>query len=475
MNAPTPKLPKFGLFSALTAALLLAGCTVGPDYVRPSSTLPEQHNAADVDPRAEAPINPEWWTLFGDAELDTLVQQALAANQDLQAAIARLEAAEAAAREAGADYYPTLGLEASGGRSRISGESYSGQKSGQATYDYRRAALPLSYELDLWGRVRRSNEAARAEALASRFGRDSVRLTLIGEVANEYLALRSLDAQLAVTQDTLASREKSLKIVSSRLDAGAASALELAQAESAFAGAQAQWNQLKRQRAVAESQLGLLSGQPGLKVAAARLDKLPLPPTPPAGLPSTLLEARPDVRQAEEKLVAANARIGVAKAAYFPAISLTGLYGGESVSLSNLFSGSAVIWSAAAGLSMPIFDAGRTGARVDQATAVQKETLAYYRKTVQSAFKEVNDALVSLKEYAEEEAAFAAQVKAARRAQELSLARYEAGYIGFIDVLDAQRTTNSAQLLYLTTRKNRLAAAVDLFKSLGGGWQAEGG
>jgi len=312
----------------------------------------------------------------------------------------------------------------------------------------------------------------RAEALASRFGRDSLRLTLLGQVTNEYLNLRSLDGQIDVTAQTLESRKQALKIVQARLDAGSASGLELAQAESALNGAQAQWSQLQRLRALSESQIGLLSGQPGLKISATGLDKLPLPPTPPAGLPSALLEARPDIRQAEEKLVAANARIGVAKAAYYPTISLTGLFGSESMALSNLFTSGASIWSAALGLTMPVFDAGRTGARVDQATAVQKESLANYRKTVQTAFKEVNDAIVGLREYSEEEAAYSAQVGASQKALDLAQKRYESGYSGYMDLLDAQRTLNSAQLQYLSSRKSRLGAAVDLFKALGGGWVA---
>ncbi len=475
MNA----LPKIRLLAALTAALTLSGCAIGPDYLRPSAWLPDyfrEKPAADV-PVAQAerePVNAEWWTLFNDPALNALVQQALAANQDLQAAAARLEAAEAAAREAGADYLPRLDLGANAGRSRISGETYSGQRSGAATFNNRRAAASLSYELDLWGRIRRANEAARAEALASRFGRDSLRLTLLGQVTGEYLTLRSLDAQLAVTQDTLASREKSLKIVQARMDAGSASALELAQAESTRAAAQAQWNQLKRQRALSESQLGLLTGQPGLQLPAGELAQLPLPPVPPADLPSSLLEARPDIRQTEEKLIAANARIGVAKAAYFPTISLTGTLGSESMALADLFGANAGIWSAAVGLAMPIFDAGRTSARVDQASAGQKEALANYRKSVQTAFKEVNDALVGLRELAEEEAANTAQAQAAQRALGLAQARYEAGYVGFLDVLDAQRTANTAQLAYLGSRRNRLAAAVDLFKALGGGWRPDG-
>ena len=466
-----PKYPTISFsrrpLQALTAALALAGCAVGPDYIRPASTLPESTASVAT---AEVPVNQTWWTLFGDPELDALIDQTLAASQDLQAAMARLEASEATAREAGADYAPRIGLEAGTARSKTSGETFNGKKIGGATYDNTRAALTLSYEIDLWGRLRRNNEAARAEVLASRFGRDSLRLSLIGQVANEYLNLRSLDGQIEVTAQTLESRRQARKIVEARLNAGTASGLELAQADSALNGAQAQWSQLQRLRALSESQIGLLSGQPGLKIGAAGLDKLPLPPTPPSGLPSALLEARPDIRQAEEKLVAANARIGVAKAAFYPTISLTGLFGSESMALSNLFSSGAGIWSAAIGLAMPVFDAGRTGARIDQATAAQKEALANYRKTVQTAFKEVNDAIVGLREYSEEEAATSAQVGAAQRALDLAQKRYEAGYSGYMDLLDAQRTLNAAQLQYLASRKSRLGAAVDLFKALGGGW-----
>lgn len=407
---------------------------------------------------------------FGDAELNALVEQTLTANQDLQAAIARLDAAEAAAREAGADYLPRVGLEASTGRNKSSGETFNGKKIGGATYNSNHVAATLNYEVDLWGRIRRNNEAVRAEALASRFGRDSLRLTLVGQVANEYLNLRSLDGQIDVTAQTLESRKQAFKIVQARVKGGTASGLEQAQAESALNGAQAQWSELKRQRALSESQIALLSGQPGMKIKATGLDQLPLPPTPPAGLPSALLEARPDIRQAEEKLIAANARIGVAKAAYYPTISLTGALGSESMALSNLFSGGASIWSAALGLAMPIFDAGRTGARVDQATAAQQETLANYRKTVQTAFKEVNDAIVGLHAYSDEEAAYSDQVGASQKALDLAQKRYEAGYSGYMDLLDAQRTLNSAQLQYLASRKSRLGAAVDLFKALGGGW-----
>jgi multidrug efflux system outer membrane protein len=219
--------------------------------------------------------------------------------------------------------------------------------------------------------------------------------------------------------------------------------------------------------------LALLVGTPDLRIAAADLRQLPLPPLPPAGLPSSLLEARPDLRQAEEELVANNARIGVAKAAMYPTISLTGGLGAESKDLSNLFSGGARTWNLGLGLVLPIFDAGANEARLDQATARQKQALAAYQKAVQTAFQEVNDALVGLRENAEGEAAQDARVAAAEQTLKLAQVRYEAGYSGFLEVLDAQRTVNDARLAHIATRQSRLAAAVDLFKALGGGWREE--
>lgn len=470
------KLSMKPLALALGTALVLTGCALGPDFQRPESTLPEQYqDAPQASAQAEtpAPVNPEWWKLFGDPMLDELVAQALANNQDLQAAVARLEAADAAARETGAERFPALDLTGSSVRSRSSGETASGQRMGAMTSTNRRMALGINYELDFWGRIRRSTEAARAQALASQFSRDALQISLTSQVADTYLGLRSLDAQLKATRETLESREETLKIVQARLEAGASSAVDLAQAQAAYSSAQAQWNQLRRQRGVTETQLALLTGKPGLKLAPGEFAKLPLPPMPPVGLPSALLEARPDVRQAEEQLVAANARIGIAKSAFFPTISLTGLLGSESAALSSLFTSGASIWSYGAALAMPIFDAGRTGARVDQASAGQKEAVANYQKTLQTAFKEVSDALLSLKEYNEEEIALATQVDAAQQALTLAQARYEAGYTSFLEVLDSQRSLNSAQLLYFTGRKNRLSASVDLFKALGGGWQPE--
>jgi multidrug efflux system outer membrane protein len=465
---PIFPLSRMGLI--LGASLAFSGCAVGPDFQRPESALPDQYDEAIETTAAASPVNPEWWTLFEDEELNQLITLALANNQDLQAAVARMEAAEAAAREAGADYFPNVDLSGNSTRSRSNAQNATGQ---QITSTSRRLALNVGYELDLWGRIRRSNEAARAEALAGQFAHDAVRLSLTSQLAAEYLTLRVLDAELATTAETLKNREQTLKIVQGRQNAGIASALDLAQARAALAAAQAQWSQLRRQRALSENMLGLITGQPDLKTPPGDFETIPLPPLPPAGLPSSLLEARPDVREAEERLVAANARIGVAKAAYFPSISLTGLLGNESTDISNLFGNGTSLWSYGAALAMPIFNAGRTGARVDQATAAQKEALANYLKTVQNAFRETRDALATLREIKEEEAALSVQVEAAQKAQTLSEARYKAGYAGFLEVLDSQRTVNSAQLQQQTTRRNHLAAAVDLFRALGGGWRQE--
>ena len=455
--------------AALVAiSLALTGCTVlGPDYQRPATDLPNTYSdAGSADP--QAPVQAAWWTLFGDPALNDLMAQALAGNLDLQAALARVEEAEAALRETGAALVPSVDLDAGASRIRSS------TKTGMPMPEYRSShslGLSTAFELDVWGRLRRAKESATAQAQASHYARDAVRLSLAGMVAHTYLALRALDAELAVSRDTLASRDASLAIVTTRVQAGLSGSLDQRQAEGAVAASQAQITSLRLQRAQTEHQLGLLVGRPDLKLAAEGLERLPLPPVPPAGLPSSLLDARPDLRQAEALLAASNARIGVAKAALYPTLSLTGALGAESQDLSNLFSGGARTWNLGAGLLLPLFDAGANEARVDQATARQKQALAQYQKTVQTAFKEVNDALVALREHAEGEAAQQARVNAETQALELARVRYEAGYSGYLEVLDTQRSLYLARLAHVATRQARLAAAVDLLKALGGGWQ----
>lgn len=459
---------------ALGGALLLAGCAVGPDYSRPATSLPARYGEAAPDAATEAaPVSRAWWKLFKDPTLDELVEQALRNNTDVRLAVARIEEADAALREAGAALLPEVDLGGSGSRSRVSEMAATPIPANAPVIRQSfKATLSSAFELDFWGKLRRGSEAARAQALASRHAKDTVDLTLAGLVAQNFLSLRALDAQLAVSRETLTNREATLTLTRHRTENGIASQLDVQQAEGARAALAAQIADLLQQRALVEHQLALLAGTMDLKLADGDVRQLPLPPAPPAGLPSTLLEARPDVREAEARLAAANARIGVAKAALFPSISLTGSLGGESKELSDLFKSGAHIWSAGFGLTLPIFDAGRLSARVDQASAQQKQALASYQRTIENAFKEVNDALVTVRQTAEGEQALEARLQAARKALALAEARYKAGYSPYLEVLDAQRTLNDASLSFIRNRQARLSAAVGLFKAMGGGWSA---
>lgn len=467
--------PLFRL-TPLALAVLLSGCAVGPDYLRPANWLPAAFKEAPTAVAETKTDNPaivqQWWTLFNDTTLNELVDLALRQNADLRSAVARVEQADAAAREAGASLFPNVDAQAAGSNTHLSEKTATWSVNSPEVLRARSAGLSLSYELDVWGRVRRSNEAARASLLASQYGRDSIRLSVAGLVAANYLNLRALDAQLAITAESLSSREESAKLVKTRVDAGLVSPLDQYQADGALAALQAQQAELRRSRALLAHQLALLTGKPDLEVAAGPLSAIPLPPQPPAGLPADLIEARPDVRQAEQQLIAANANIGVAKAAYYPKFSLTGVLGSESKTLSDLFSSGAGTWSAGLSLLMPIFDFGKTGARVDQAKALNQQSLIAWQKTLETAYKEVRDALVSLNELGTAESAQENRADNARKALDLARLRYDAGYSGYLEVLDAQRSANEAQLAAVATRQARLNAAVELFKALGGGWQA---
>ena len=465
--------------AALLAAGALGGCAVGPDYLRPANLLPALFGPAPAEAEVTtATVDARWWQFFNDTTLNELIEQALQKNADLRLAIARVAQADAAAREAGAELYPGINLQAGSSSNKVSGKSATYSPALPQIRQSRSAGLAVSYELDVWGRVRRSDEAAQAQLLASRYGRDAVRLSVAGLVANAYLTLRATDAQLAVSQETLATRQQALELVKKRVDAGLGSPVDLHQASGALAAAETQVIELRRQRALGEHQLALLCGNPALRIAApASADPqllptlLPLPPLPPAGLPAQLVERRPDVREAEQKLIAANAGIGLAKAGYYPKFTLTGSYGSESKALADLFSAGAGTWGLGLNLLMPLLDYGRTEARVDQAKAVNQQSLIAWENSLQTAYKEVRDALVNSREQGEAEQAQQVRVDQARETLRLVDLRYRAGHAGYLEVLDAQRTLNDAQLQQIATRQARLAAAVGLFKALGGGWQ----
>jgi multidrug efflux system outer membrane protein len=463
------------MLAAPCAALLLAGCAaLGPDYARPAMNLPGAYADAPAHLAPAATVPAEWWKLYGDQRLDALVAGALERNADLRIAVARIEEADANLREAGAALLPEIDLSAVPARSRISNRTASPVPSSvPLVRNDIRLGLGTSFEIDFWGKLRRAQEATRALALGSRYARDVVALSVAGLTAQAYFSLRALDTQIAVSGASLESRGETLQMVRRRAQGGVASDLELNQAALARADAATQLNELQRQRTLVEHQLAALTGRLDLALPAGDLGALPLPPLPPAGLPSSLLERRPDVRQAEQQLVASNAQIGIARAAMFPTISLTSYYGGQSAALSNLLDSGARIWSLGFGLALPVFDSGRHAARAEAAEARQRQALAAYQKSAETAFREVADALVTAKQTAAAEDDQQARVQAARNVLRLARVRYEAGYSAYLEVLDAQRTANAAELAFAAHRLARLAASVDLMKALGGGWSAK--
>jgi multidrug efflux system outer membrane protein len=442
---------------------------VGPDYQRPDVQLPAQYPPdATALATAGAPeaVSPQWWRLFNDSELSALVDEAQKHNTDIQQAVARVEQAEALTRQARAAQYPSVDLAGQAGRGRES--ELLGLPGGTA--DHYRLVAVTSFELDFWGKLRRASEAARAQALASAYGHEVVRQTIVGLVAQTYFTLRSLDEQIVITRETLVTRQEGERLLGIRLQGGAAARLDFDQAQALRVDASIQLRELERQRALAQSQLALLTGQPGTAVSRAMVRSLPMPPVPPAGLPSSLLERRPDVRQAEQLLASANAQIGIARAAMFPSVSLTGFFGGESLELSDLLKSQARIWQLGFGLTLPIFDAGLRRAQTEQAEAFQREALAAYQGAVQSAFRDVADALTNLRAQREQQADVELNERANVSALSSAQLRYDSGYSAYLELLDAQRTANTARLLTIRNRENQLISSVVLFKALGGGW-----
>lgn len=457
----------------LLPLVLLAACaTVGPDYKRPEIALPQNYSLGEAEKGENLPAN--WWTLYGDAKLDELVAAAQANNADLRIAAARVQEAEGALREAGALLFPDVGLNAGYTANRVSRFTTPPGTTGgfPAVRGANAVTLSTNYELDFWGKYARGSEAARANLLGSRYARDVVGVTLAGTVAQSYFALRSLDVQSQVLERTIRARSDALELARARAQAGIAPDLDVFQAQGALSDALVQKRDTDRQRAVVERQLGQLTGTSGLKVPPGDLFALPVPPTPPAGLPSALLDRRPDIRNAEQSLVAANAQIGVAKAALFPQLNLTAAAGAQSAAFHNLMETGAGIWTLGFALALPVFDAGRRSARVDQAEAREQQALGNYQKTVETGFREVSEGLINVEQSGASEGDLMKRLDAARNSLDLSNVRYQAGYSPFLEVLDAQRTANDAELAFVRNRQARLAFSVDLMKALGGGWSS---
>jgi len=457
---------------SLVIFLLLAGCAVGPSYKRPdvvSATVfrgdsaPTNSSFADLD----------WWQVYRDTTLQGLVREALTNSYDLRIAVTRVEQARALAMQARSQFVPNVDYNGavSRGRNEMLGSAF---PNNGRTVNSAVAMLNAFWEVDLWGRIRRLNEGARARFLASEEARRGVRLSLLSEVAADYFRLLELDQELEIANRTTNSFSESLRIFSQRVAGGTASALEAARAEAALADASAAIPAILDQISSAENQLCLLLGRtPGpIQRGGSSIEGM-MPPRVPAGLPSSLLERRPDVRQAEQLLRSANAQIGESVAEFFPRIGLTALLGKVSPELSAFTLGGANAWGIAASGSGPLFEGGRLVGQYRQAKAARDEALLGYKQTALSALRDVSDALVSRERIGEVREQRARQVTALERAVKLSSERYVAGKASYYEVLEAQQQLFPTELNLARTQRDQLLATVGLYKALGGGWQDE--
>lgn len=457
---------------AFAAGLLLSACALGPDYQRPAIDSPERirgDSAASTASWGDL----GWWDLYKDPALSALLQQALQKNLDLRMAAARVEQARAAAGVSRLQQLPQI--DASGAVSRRKLSESQVATGAERVGEQGSAGVSLSWELDLWGRLRRLNQAARAELLASEYAQRGVASSLVADVATAYFSLQSFDRRLDITRRTIATREEFLKLTRAQYERGVVSGLDVASAEAQLATANANLPALERNAAQAEHLLSLLlGGNPGgITRSPSDASAAPMPETP-AGLPSALLERRPDILQSEQALVAANARIGAAKAALFPTLSLTGSFGALSGDVSNLFTGGAENWSAGVGLLQPLLNAERNLYQVDLANARKREALLGYEKTVRNAFREVADSLVAREKSQQALDAQQQQVDALRRAVDISKARYKSGYSSYFDVISADRDLFNAELAHDAARLDAQLTLVQLYLALGGGWQTQG-
>jgi multidrug efflux system outer membrane protein len=452
----------------VAALLALAGCTVGPDYARPELTVPEHYRFGDATDRAAA--DTLWWQGFGDPVLEGLVKEALAGNLDIEEAAGRVEQFYGALRSSRSALFPQVGAEAGGSRTRASG-NVAGVVSPNPYTTYSADAF-ASWEIDLFGKIRRLNEAARAELLASEEARLGVILAVVAGVVDGYIGLREADQELVVSQRTLASRADSLDLFEKRYKGGVISELELNQARSEYANALRSVPDSEQRIALQEDALSVLIGRnPGPIERGRAIDMLSAPAVP-AGLPSDLLERRPDIRLAEQELIAANARIGAAKALYYPSISLTGLFGVASTSLSDLWTGPAKTWAYAGQVTLPIFTGGSIAGQVQASEGARRAAQANYRRTIQSAFRDAEDALVGVRKSAQSLDAQKLEVQALGTTARMARLRYEGGYTSYLEVLDAERSLFSGEILLAQTQAATLSEHVGLYRALGGGWIA---
>ena len=459
------------IVSRLVVVALLGGCAIGPDYKRPSVAEPPTFRGqatAEASSLADEP----WWEVFRDPVLKGLIQEALSRNYDVRIAAARVQEAQAILRVARSDLYPSLDY--SGGVSRSNATpGILGGVGGQApeTSNFYSGTLTASWELDIWGRIRRSNEAARATLFATEDARRGVWLTLVSDLAQAYFELLELDVRLQIARNSTDAYQRTYDLFLDRFNLGVASKLETSRALGALGDAQATIPQLESDIVAKENQISILLGTTPTPVARGKpMYEQPVVPTVPAGLPSALLERRPDLRQAEQQLVSANARIGVAKAEFFPKLDLTSLIGTASPEVSALTGGTATIWAVAGTFSGPLFNAGRTLGNYRASIAQWEQARLFYEQAVLTALREVSNALTALGKLNEAETGQTTAVKALEEAVEHATDRYRQGLANYFEVLEAEQQLYPAQNALAQIRLNRLVAYVQLYRALGGGW-----
>lgn len=457
----------FPRIARVLAATLLAcacvACTLGPDYARPAIDTPDSFRFGEAAPGSRpapelADVSP-WWEGFKDPQLDALVREGLASNRNLHVAVARVDEFAARLSSTRSQRFPQVGYGTSATEQDPLSDSYA-------------VLLSASWELDLWGRIRRETEAARADLLGTEQARRGVALTVVSAIITGYVNLLDLDRQLKISEDTLKVREASVKVFRQRFEGGTISDFEMQQVLAEHEIAVAAIPQAKRAIAVQEDALSVLLGRnPGPIARASALEDLALPAVP-AGIPADLLERRPDIQQAEQQLAAADARIGVARALYYPRISLTGAAGSASTDLDNLFSGPARTWSFVGNLIGPLFAGGAIKSANAQAEARRAQSLANYEGIIQDAFRDVDDALVTVATAEAVQASSERRTASLRQARYLANERYENGYSDYLELLDTERSLFSAELSLSGARGDSYRSRVDLYRALGGDWAA---
>lgn len=457
------------LFSVV---LLCSGCTVGPEYKRPAASVPGTYRGLSPEQAQKTDSlslgDQKWWEVFQDEQLRSLIRTALQQNYDLRIAASRILEAQARLGITRADQFPTVGAGAGISDVRQARSKFLPASEGSTG----QVNLSAAWELDFWGKFRRATEAARANLLASEAARQEVIVTLVSDVARAYFQLRALDLELEISKRTLTSRQESLRLTNLLADRGATSMLDVRQAEQLVFTAAAEIPSLEQQIEQQENFISILLGKnPDDVPRGQKLTDQVHPPEVPAGLTSSLLERRPDIREAEQQLVAANAQIGVARAAYFPQISLSGGGGFQTAALTNLFSGPAGTWNFGASLTQPVFTAGKIHSNVRLAEAQQQAALLFYQQTIQGAFRSVSDALIAYRKTTEFRTQEELLFQSAQDSARLSHMRYTGGVTGYLEVLTNETNAFSAELGVVQAQLNELLTMVQLYEALGGGWQ----